>query len=83
LLKLGCRLCELEFGLIELIGEGGDLRLVGLKLGVGRLKLRVGLLEGEFDFGGSLDVFKGFSDVFFGAVGLLFDLGFQLFDADV
>lgn len=60
--------------MIELIGEGGDLRLVGLKLGVGRLKLGVGLFEGEFDFGGSFDVFEGFSDVFLGAVGLFFDL---------
>jgi hypothetical protein len=65
---------ELEFGLIELIGEVGDLRLVGLKLGVGRLKLGVGLFEGEFDFGGSFDVFEGFSDMFLGAVGLFIDL---------
>jgi hypothetical protein len=83
MLKLGCRLCQLEFGLIELIGESGDLRLIGLKLGLGGLKLGFGLFEGKFDFGGSLDVFEGFSDVFLGAIGLLFDLGFQLLDTGI
>ncbi len=76
-------MCQLKFGLIKLIGEGGDLRLIDLKLGLGGLKLGVGLLEGELNFGGSLDMFKGFSDVFLGAIGLLFDLGFQLLDTGI